>query len=161
VLCERCNQSKATVHITDTVPEKSERHLCEQCAESEGVIVKHHSPTTNEVLQQFLKHKMVASGHDELTCPHCGLSFRDFQTKGQLGCPHDYTVFREFLLPLIERAHEGQTRHIGKVPSTAEEKVHRLTDLVRLRRKLHDAVAHEDYEQAARVRDQIRTLEDE
>jgi len=161
MLCQRCNQSKATVHITDTVPQKSERHLCEDCAEVEGVIVKHHHPTTNEVLQQFLKHKLAASGHDDITCPRCGLSFREFQEKGQLGCPHDYSVFREFLMPLIERAHEGGSRHIGKVPPSADESVHRQTDLVRLRRELRDAVARENYEEAAKVRDRIRVLEDE
>lgn len=156
--CERCHQAKATVHITDTVPEKTERHLCENCAESEGVIVKHQHPTTNEVLQQFLKHKLATSGHDEIVCPKCMLSFNEFQLKGQLGCPHDYTVFREYLLPLIERAHEGQVRHIGKVPNTAEDAIHRQTDLIRLRRELLDAVADENYEQAAQVRDQLRTL---
>jgi len=39
VVCQRCHQAKATVHITDTAPEKRERHLCEDCAEKEGVII--------------------------------------------------------------------------------------------------------------------------
>lgn len=160
MLCQRCNEAKATVHITDTMPEKRERHLCEECAELEGVIVKHQHPTTNEILQQFLKHKMATSGHDDVTCPRCGLSFREFQLKGQLGCPHDYVAFRNVLLPLVERAHEGKTRHLGKVPKTAAEAIHRQTDLLRLRRELREAVDSEDYEEAARVRDRIRCLED-
>lgn len=162
VPCQRCNQEKATVHITDTIPEKRERHLCDECAEKEGVIIKQKHHTTNEILQQFIKHKVVsaaATALDTLACPHCGTTLRDFQEHGQLGCPHDYEVFEAFLMPLIERAHEGATHHVGKVPPTAETTVRRQTGLLRLRRELQEAVDHEDYELAARVRDQIREIE--
>jgi len=156
--CQRCQQAKATVHITDTVPEKRERHLCEQCAEKEGVIVKHHH-TTNEILQQFIKQKAGLSAADDLACPRCGLTFKDFQQKGQLGCPEDYAAFRSVLMPLIERAHEGATQHVGKVPPTVEDTVRKQTGLMRLRRELQDAIEQENYEVAARVRDAIRALE--
>jgi protein arginine kinase activator len=159
LLCERCQQAKATVHITDTVPQKQERHLCEDCAEKEGVIIKQPHPTSNEILQQFLKHKAGLSRSEDLTCSRCGTTFREFQTKGQLGCPHDYEAFRKVLMPLIERAHEGAAQHVGKVPSTAGETVRKQAGLMRLRRQLQDAVEQEDYEVAARVRDQIRALE--
>ena len=133
-VCQRCNQAKATVYITDTIPPKKERHLCEQCAEVEGVIIKQDPPATNDMLKQFIKHKVGLSESNELSCPKCEISFRDFQLKGLLGCPHDYEVFRSALTPLITRAHEGATEHVGKVPTTANETVHRQTGLVRLRR---------------------------
>ncbi len=157
--CQRCQTAKATVHITDTLPEKRERHLCEACAEKEGVLIKQHHPTTNEILQQFIKHKTGLGGTDEVACPRCGLTFREFQLKGQLGCAHDYEAFRSLLKPLIERAHEGATHHVGKVPPGADETVRRKTGLVRLRRELQEAVEKENYELAARVRDQIEDLE--
>jgi len=157
--CQRCQQSKATVHVTDTMPEKRERHLCEECAEKEGIIIKHHHQTTNEILQQFIKHKTGLAGADELACPKCGLTFRDFQLKGQLGCPEDYEAFRSVLMPLIERAHEGATQHVGKVPPTVDDSVRHNTGLLRLRRELQDAIEQEDYEMAARVRDAIQALE--
>ena len=157
--CQRCHAAKATVHITDTLPEKRERHLCEECAEKEGVLIKQHHPTTNEILQQFIKHKTGLGGTDEVACPRCGLTFREFQLKGQLGCAHDYEAFRSLLKPLIERAHEGATHHVGKIPPEANETVRKNTGLVRLRRELHEAVEKEDYELAARVRDQIEDLE--
>lgn len=159
--CQRCQQSKATVHITDTVPEKRERHLCEACAEKEGIIVKQHYQTTNEVLQQFIKHKAGIGEANSLTCSNCGLSFREFQDKGHLGCPNDYTAFASALMPLIERAHGGATHHVGKVPPTASAGLKRETGLLRLRRTLKTAVNDEDYELAARVRDEIKTLETE
>ncbi len=160
VACQRCNQGKATVHITDTVPEKRERHLCEQCAEKEGVIIKQKFVTTNEILQQFLKHKVGAGAADDLACPECGMTFREFQTKGVLGCPNDYSVFGPMLNPLIQRAHEGASQHIGKAPPQADPSRQRLSGLVRLRRELQEAVEQEDYESAARVRDQIRAMEE-
>lgn len=158
VICQRCNQAKASVHITDTIPEKRERHLCEECAEKEGIIVKQQHHTTNEILQQFLKHKAAAVGPDAM-CPKCGRTFREFQSKGLLGCPHDYEAFRKLLVPLIERAHEGASQHIGKFPVTADTAVQRQTGLLRLRRELQEALHAENYERAARVRDEIRVLE--
>ncbi len=160
IVCQLCNQAKATVHITDTVPEKRERHLCEDCAEKEGVIIK-QPPTTNEILQQFIKHKVALGGGEDVTCPKCGLTFHEFQMKGQLGCAHDYTAFKNLLLPLVKSAHEGAEQHIGKVPPTADETVQRQTQLLRLRRELQEAVEQENYELAANLRDKIRVLESE
>jgi len=157
--CQRCQHARATVHITDTVPERRERHLCEECAEKEGIIVKQHYQTTNEILQQFIKHKVASTESNDLLCPNCGLSFREFQTRGTLGCPNDYIAFAPALMPLIERAHEGASQHVGKVPPTAGEGIKRETDLLRLRRKLESAVESEDYELAARLRDEIKNLE--
>ena len=160
VACQRCNQTKATVHITDTVPEKRERHLCDECAEKEGIIIKQKHTTTNEILQQFIKHKTGIGVGEDLACPKCGMTFRDFQTKGTLGCPNDYTAFGSLLNPLIQRAHEGATHHVGKVPPDADTTTQKTTGLLRLRRELQDAVEQENYELAAHVRDQIRTLEE-
>lgn len=159
VVCQRCNQARATVHITDTVPTKRERHLCEECAEKEGVIIKQEHHTTNEILQQFIKQKTGLGAADDLTCPKCGMTFREFQLKGQLGCPYDYEAFKGVLTPLISRAHEGATHHIGKVPATADATVHKQAGLHRLRRELQEAIEQENYERAARVRDQLQSLE--
>jgi len=160
IICQVCQQSKATVHITDTVPEKRERHLCEDCAEREGVIIKSHQ-TTNEILQQFIKHKVGLGAGEGIRCESCGLTFREFQSKGQLGCPRCYTALGPLLMPLIERAHEGGTHHVGKVPVTAEDTVRKQAGLVRLRQELQDAIDQENYERAASVRDEIQALESE
>jgi len=159
LVCQHCKDSRATVHITDVMPEQRERHLCQDCAEKEGIIIKQHPLSTNAILQQFMKHKAVKGVADDLSCPKCGMSFREFQVKGQLGCPHDYEVFGEVLESLIERTHEGATRHVGKSPSTADAAVRKQTGLLRLQRALRQAVEDESYEVAARIRDQIRVFE--
>lgn len=159
LVCQHCKDSRATVHITDVMPDQRERHLCQNCAEKEGIIIKQHALSTNAILQQFMKHNAAQSVVEDLSCPKCGMSFREFQLKGQLGCPNDYQVFSEVLSSLIERAHEGATHHVGKSPVTAEAAVRKQTGLLRLQRALRAAVEDEDYEVAARVRDQIRVLE--
>jgi len=157
-VCQNCQQARATVHITDTMPKKSERHLCERCAEKEGIIVKQHA-TTHAILQEFLKAKVVLGSDESISCDRCGVSFREFQSTGQLGCPHDYEVFRPLLAALIERAHNGATQHIGKMPARVGAALRQKTGLARLQKELRLAVEAEDYERAARLRDEIRTLE--
>lgn len=159
VVCQHCKQARATVHVTDTFPTKRERHLCEGCAIKENLIATQKHEPTNVILQEFIKHKTGLSALDNITCPKCGMTFKEFQSKGQLGCPEDYTVFKAVLDPLIERAHDGATHHVGKVPVQADETVRRQTELLKLRRSLDAAVAHEDYEEAARLRDRIRAIE--
>jgi len=159
VPCQRCGKARATVHITDTTPHKRELHLCEDCAEKEGVIIKNQHQTTNAMLKEFIKQKTGIAATEDLSCANCGITFREFQSKGLLGCPKDYDVFRAILLPLVERAHGGATHHVGKLPPEADGTVRKQAGLLRLRRELQEAIEQENYEQAARVRDQIRSLE--
>jgi protein arginine kinase activator len=78
----------------------------------------------------------------------------EFRAEGRLGCPQDYRVFSAGLLPLLQRYH-GATRHVGKVARRPEGATQRL----RLRTKLRAAIAREDYEEAARLRDRLRLKE--
>ncbi len=158
VVCQCCHQARATVHITDTAPEKRELHLCEECAVKEGVIIK-QPYTANQVLKEFIKHKTDPGDGDDRACPKCGITFREFQMSGQLGCPHDYEAFRELLTPLIKRAHENATKHVGKTPGTDDATLRRQTGLRKLHRALKEAVDAEKYELAARLRDDIQALE--
>ncbi len=93
-------------------------------------------------------------------CTICGLSWSQFKQSGLMGCPHDYEQFQNKLLPLLKRAQEGATEHIGKVPAkrqTAEGE--RQSRTMRLRRDLKRAIDAENYEQAAQLRDILRQLE--
>ena len=84
-----------------------------------------------------------------------------FRHKKLLGCPADYDAFEKALIPLIERAHEGASHHIGKVPMRLGAPRSSENELVRLRRRLAKAVEAEQYEEAAKLRDKIKTRESE
>ena len=95
----------------------------------------------------------------ERTCEICGIRFSGFRKHGLLGCPHDYDAFEEALRPLLERTHEGAGQHVGKVPRRAGPDQKKMNALLRLRAQLKAAVVAEDYEEAAKLRDQIKDLE--
>lgn len=159
-LCERCKKAQATFHLTNISRdgEKIERHLCERCAVEEG-LVQVHKPST-ELLENFIAAaKSTSQESAHLTCEECGISYAEFRNQGLLGCPEDYDTFKEPLLPLIERAHDGATRHTGKLPSSLGVAHTNQQEVRRLSRQLAEAVAAEDYERAAELRDRIQALE--
>lgn len=159
-LCQGCQNAPATVHLTDIRPsgETVERHLCETCAVKEGVTTKSHTPS-QIIISELLKHGVTLRTLAERVCPQCGVSFKDFHEQGLLGCPHDYTAFRDLLTPIIQRAQDGALQHVGKVPRDAGASTRRKSQIAQLKRALQEAVKNEEYERAARLRDQIHALE--
>ena len=158
MLCQRCNTNEATIHITEVSDsEHQESHLCEQCAEADGAVVK--TPTTiNQLLSSFIMAHTGVAELAELSCPQCGLSFLEFRQHGLLGCPNDYEVFEQPLDGLLTRVHGQETHHVGKVPSRGGTQQKKNMALLRLRRELAEAVESEEYEKAAQLRDRIKEL---
>jgi protein arginine kinase activator len=160
--CEKCNRP-ATVHLTEIRSgKKIEKHLCEQCAaQVEGFPGSAHTPI-NKLLSEFVLAHSGLSKEQSGVCPQCGMAWSDFRQTGLLGCEHDYTAFDKDLTPLLQLAHENATHHVGKVPTRrggTSVPVKRQLDLTRLRKDLGRAVEAEDYERAAKIRDQIREAE--
>lgn len=106
-------------------------------------------------------------------CPACGHTHSQFRQTGLLGCPECYAAFEGQLTPLLARAHDGGTTHTGKIPqrlraggdsesSTRAGKAAREDDSNRaseLRARLTTAVAAENYELAATIRDELARLQ--
>ena len=156
--CDKCGKP-ATVHLTEIVDgQKIEKHLCEDCASSEGITVKANLPIS-QLLEDFILQTASREEVADLECDVCGMTFSDFRQRSVLGCPNDYDAFEEQLGRLLERAHDGVTHHIGKSPKSLGARRTTLQDIRRFKRQLADAVAAEDYERAAELRDRIRGLE--
>jgi protein arginine kinase activator len=164
--CQRCAKP-ATFHITDIEQGKPrEYHLCDEHA-------RQHLAPNEEIPEQSsiseLAKKLIVGGQaaahevsaaDKQACPVCQTTFLEFRNSGRLGCPYDYEVFRDELMPLLENIHE-ETRHSGKVPRRAPRNSQQQTTLIQLRNDLKRAIAAEDYETAAKVRDKIKAIEQE
>ncbi len=162
--CQICEKRDATIHLTEiTNGEKIDMHLCETCAQEQGIAVKSQIPI-KELLSNLLAVQPTdedfADPTDKQTiCPNCGITIEQFQKQGVLGCPYDYEVFAKQLEPLIAKAHNNRTVHCGKVPARAPEDIKHQMKRLELKQKLDDAVRVEDYELAARLRDELNQFD--
>jgi protein arginine kinase activator len=173
--CERC-ENDATVHeVTVRNGTAIERHLCEICAAQFGIaggvipdLMKHGDPASGAAISISTVSKI---GGRPTACPACGLSYSEFKQGGMLGCAECYRTFEGQLGPLLERAHEGGIAHTGKSPRRVASGTpaaptqpdglslqQRAERLQALQRQLDQAVRNEQYEIAAKVRDEIRHI---
>ncbi|MDD5614235.1 MAG: UvrB/UvrC motif-containing protein [Candidatus Omnitrophica bacterium] len=159
MVCDICNGSEATVHLTEIINGKvTELHLCEDCARKKGTQMEQHFGISDLLsgladLSSPLETKQDIS----LKCGNCGLSYKDFKNSGRFGCSQCYEVFKKYIPSLLKRIH-GSTKYVGEIPKTGEFKVVR-DELHQLRKDLQDAVEKEEYEKAAQIRDQIKSIE--
>jgi len=142
---------------------RTELHICEHCASEQG-IATHSQTSINELLSHLIAaqpsdEEMFGPPEQESVCPTCGFTLDRLRKEGTLGCPLDYKVFEQALLPLIERAHGGKSSHCGKVPTKLPTDTRTFVELAQLRRQLEEAVRDEDYELAAKLRDRIKQRE--
>ena len=163
--CQICKKAEATIHLTEIVEgQRSEMHICQMCAQNEGIAVKSQIPL-NELLSNLLAYQPKEEEYEELeeevVCQDCGFTLDQFRKEGVLGCPGDYEVFKDALEPLLEKAHGGHSIHKGKVPSKVPADDKSKMKITSLRQQLQIAVTAEDYEMAAKLRDEITRIERE
>ena len=175
--CQQCAKP-ATLHITEVMDDEATAlHLCESCAQDYLNTVRAGEPSDQPVweddddganmddeLEAALSEVEEDLSPEDLEeadaqqCPNCGITFKEFRKIGRLGCPQCYLVFAEDLQPLLENIH-SETEHTGKLPQRAPESSEREFRLIRMRKELQEAVDDEDYETAARLRDEISEIE--
>lgn len=158
--CQRCPKP-VSYHITEVLaPEQFEEvHLCEDCAKKYLNEPQPIPPAPPPKVAPATPAEHTVNDPSAKQCEVCGLKFVEFRNSGRLGCPDDYDEFREDLIPLLESIH-GDTKHNGKAPRRRPKPRVRKAELTQLRKRLSRAVADEAYEEAARLRDQIKALED-
>ena len=167
--CSECNKNLATVHMTKVENGQiSKVHLCEECAGHQGGSEMSGVIDLSDVLAsipQMIALLVDAGEMEEFSsdaplprCEACGSSLDDLRETGRVGCPQCYESFAPRLAPLLERIH-GRTEHMGKIPARAGAHIVRSHRLRELRRDLGERIATEEFEEAARIRDEIKALE--
>jgi protein arginine kinase activator len=158
--CQKCTK-QATLHITEVISDEhyEELHLCEDCAQKYMNEPQAPGGGGKGGSVGGLEESDEANVLGQRECPVCGIKFVEFRNSGRLGCPHDYQEFREDLTPLLENIH-GETKHCGKTPRRQPQNKQTQSELLTLRKQLQQAVTREAYEEAARLRDRIRQLEE-
>jgi len=182
MLCERCKIREANIIYTEVLNGvKTEHSLCVQCAQDTEL--GHYASMFEG---EFPFSKLLAGilgigpednskseeGMDQITCPACKTSYSDFIKNSQLGCPDCYSVFDLLIDESIKKL-QGNNVHVGKMPKYQTEGRNSISQKIKedgqlsdtetlalLNSKLKEAIREEEYESAAKYRDEIKALKE-
>ena len=176
MLCSNCGKNEANVRYTRIINgEKTEYRLCEECAKKAGIDeIDFNMPIGfSNFLSDFFEDDMLLPGLTKVreeSCPKCGLLFDDFIKDGKFGCAECYSTFSDKLDSILKNLH-GSSKHTGRspkyLPKSAEikedapkkaAKDEKQEKIDKLNKDLKDAIKEERYEDAAKIRDEIKFL---
>ena len=166
--CQNCGVHEANIKYMQMINgEKDEMYLCDKCAKDMKIDMNFdmHFGFDNVFASLFGAEPMVKPVElsDELKCDACGMRYDDFAHNGMMGCPNCYRVFSKRLDTVIKKLH-GSNRHVENTHTPAPKVVRKKESNVKeqieeLKQKIEQCIKTEDYEQAAILRDKIKSLE--
>ena len=173
--CQHCNEREATTHIRKNINgEKTEMHLCSECAAELGVMDEFRTENFfndsffGSLLGAGIPAMNLLSGIER--CETCGSTFNDIVKSGKVGCANCYSKFSDKLEPSIVKLH-GKANHIGKnitYTEVADEPEANTTadapeadNLHSLKKELKQAIKEQRFEDAAVLRDKIKEISQE
>jgi protein arginine kinase activator len=178
IVCQICTKRPATTHLTEIDPATAQRrevHLCGSCIETLDLKLEAGPPPVATILAKKPVGKEAKEANEDTIvidvnvsaegeaekCDACGLTFAEFAVNNRFGCPRCYAGFGAKVETLLARYH-GSSMHVGRTPANRPASDEDLrARRARLDAALQEAVAHEAYEKAAAIRDEIRRLEAE
>ncbi|MBN2171550.1 MAG: UvrB/UvrC motif-containing protein [Candidatus Krumholzibacteriota bacterium] len=163
-ICEACGRREAQLRFTEVrLDGKRTLQLCAQCAAERGVPVGLGDEAlldTERIWTSLLRRHAGEHGDESLACPRCGWTYVRFEAEGRLGCPQCYQTFQGDMTRLLA-AYHGDSRHRGKVPHGIGHRLDLQRRIRSLKERIQFAVGAERFEDAARLRDEVRDLEKE
>lgn len=167
MLCQHCNKNEATTHVKTMINgEYAEYMLCPECAHKLGYdnMFSDFNTDFGGLLSSFFSNALPARS-GAARCKTCGSTLNDIKRSGKVGCADCYDIFFSELMPTIRSIH-GNTEHKGKRPGAIEYTVNEEDKgsdkgdrLEGLKAELKKAIADENFERAAQLRDEIKGLE--
>lgn len=160
MICEECKLNEASYTVSVMVgDEVVTRHLCGDCMAKMNMDVASGNIKSllSSILSAITGNDAPEAQREEIVCPRCHTTLSQFTRTGRLGCPACYEAFHEQLQPMLLQIH-GRVQHAGRQPLCSEDAQRTRSRQEELTRRMAQAVAIEDFETAAQLRDQLRAL---
>lgn len=177
MLCSNCGKNEANVRYTRIINgEKTEFALCEECAKKVGLDDIDFSMPINfsNFISDFFEDDAILPSFAKIgieKCPKCGLTYNEFVNNGKFGCGECYNTFSDRLDAILKNLH-GSYKHIGRAPKnivkemdmqkekTTTKKIDEKQEKIeKLNKDLQKAIKEERYEDAAKLRDEIKKIQ--
>lgn len=190
MLCDNCGKREANVRYSENINgRRKELNLCEECSKKLGIshmdfnMPIDFSSFFGEFMEDFATPEFMPLLNEikALKCNNCGSTFEEIANTGKLGCGNCYDVFGERLDSIIRRI-QGANCHVGRVGKIIDSKIDekianqstqkeektnqsennkKENQLEKLQGQLKQAIREEKYEEAAKIRDEIKKIEKE
>jgi protein arginine kinase activator len=164
MICQKCHKNTARLRYAEVVDGKvTELHVCESCLQklqgmpSAGFELSGQAPSPTRFKWMV---DAAQRGETSRSCGSCGAKLSQVLNAGAAGCAACYEEFGEELEPVLRELHFS-LRHWGKTPTVSDGDEQRRSDLQTKRSLLRSALQMENYEEAAQLRDAIRSLEED
>jgi protein arginine kinase activator len=173
MICDFCKKNKATIHLIRVQNDNVEKvNICAECAEDFTFFSEDdfYKDLTKILYKIFKADEGQPNGIRELknlknleirknrACSFCGMDLKNIKKLGKMGCPNCYREFKNILLPIIKAIHKN-IEHRGKIPENTTRQIKLEKSIRDLRNRLKREIFVENFEEAARIRDEIRQLE--
>ena len=164
MICECCHETEATIHLTQVIDgEVKKLNLCQGCAQKNGIDLNSPISITDVLLglgsQAGMKKGPSMASELDLSCSRCQMTRAEFKTNARLGCPECYSSFMGELNALMQAMHHSR-QHVGKIPARQGIEARITAQIASLQKDIETAIAKEEYEVAANLRDKIRALKE-
>ena len=162
--CECCHEADATIHLTQVIDGNIKKlNLCQDCAQKSGIDLNSPISITDVLLglgsQSGMKKGPSMMSELDLSCSRCQMTRAEFKTNARLGCPECYNSFMGELNALMQAMHHSR-QHVGKIPARQGVEARITAQIASLQKDIATAIAKEEYEIAANLRDKIRALQE-
>lgn len=182
MLCDNCKKREANVRYSENINGiRRELNLCEECSKKLGIgeigldMPINFSSFFGDFIEDFSNSEFMPMFNElkTLKCDNCGYTFEDIAHTGKVGCANCYDVFQDRLEPIIRRI-QSSNHHVGRLGKIIDKKIdekqhnaniiNKETTLEKkleiLKEDLKQAIKEERYEDAAKLRDEIKKIED-
>lgn len=175
--CDNCGKDNANVrYLRNINGVKEEMNLCEECSKKLGItdigfdMPMDFSSFLGGFFDDFTNSDLLPliGSNEESRCKGCNSTFEDILNSGKFGCPECYETFETEIDSLMNKLH-GANRHVGRLGKAEKIKIENTNKkdnqkndnnkLDELKSKLKELIKEEKYEEAAKVRDEIKELE--
>lgn len=162
--CECCKETEATIHLTQVIDgEVKKLNLCQVCAQKNGIDLNSPISITDVLLglggQPSGEQVKTDLSEFDLSCGRCQMTRSEFKKRARLGCPECYKAFMGELNAITHAMHHSR-QHMGKIPARQGNEARITAQMSALQKDIETAIAKEDYEMAANLRDKIKSLKD-
>ncbi|PSL29673.1 protein arginine kinase activator [Planomicrobium soli] len=165
MICDQCGERHASVIVKQKQQgQTTERHLCHVCAagtQSINIAFEQDPMAIHQLLTNWFPNQQTTVNpvrKEVAVCPSCGFAFTKFLKLGKFGCASCYDAFEPQLDEVFKRLHNGNTEHNGKIPASYGNTLKIKKEIEKLRKQMKTSIEEEDFEGAAKLRDEIRLL---